>query len=106
MRQEGLMCVLEVPGRRLALISHSVADGERTLFEPGVCELISQDVVVKVIRFPLFVRVFLCPRMFRRTPCRRLTETRERLFGLFLFQYFSGTAHSFLWTCWNSATLG
>jgi hypothetical protein len=90
----------------LALISHSVADGERTLFEPGVCELISRDVVVKVIRFPLFVRVFLCPRMFRRTPCRRLTETRERLFGLFLFQYFSGTAHSFLWTCWNSATLG
>src|SRR5487761_1877991 len=80
----------------LALISHSLTDES--------CELFSRDVVVKLIRFSLSVRVFLSPRLFRRRLCRHLTDAEKKVFGLFLFQYFSGTAHSFSWTCWNSVT--
>jgi hypothetical protein len=61
----------------------------------GSCEKVSQGAVVWLIRFSLGARVFLSPRLFRRAPYQRLTEAREKLFGILLFQYFSGTAHSF-----------
>jgi len=50
---------------------------------------------------PFFVlrERFIFPRLFQRTPYQRLTWERERLFGMLQFQYFSGTAHSFSWTC-------
>jgi hypothetical protein len=57
-------------------------------------------VLLVVDPFFLFcVRVFVFPRLFQRTLYQRLTWDRERLFGMLLFQYFSGTAHSFSWIC-------
>jgi hypothetical protein len=68
--------------------------------------MVSRGAVVWLIRFFVLRESFLFPKLFRRTPYQRLTAARKKLLGILLFQYFSGTAHSFLWTCWNSATLG
>jgi len=52
-------------------------------------------VVGEQILFSLGVRVFLSLRRFRGTPYRRLTQAQKKLFGIFLFQHFNGTAQSF-----------
>ena len=57
--------------------------------------MVSRGVVVERIPFSLGVRVFLSLRRFRGTPYQRLTQARKKLFGIFLFQHFSGTAQSF-----------
>jgi hypothetical protein len=66
--------------------------------------MISQGAVMQLIRFSLGMRGFLSPKLFRRTPYHRLTEARKKLLGIFSFQYFSGTAHSFSWICRKSST--
>src|ERR1700746_930235 len=56
------------------------------------------------IRFSLRESFFLERAVSGAHLALRVTEVKKKLLGVVLFQYFTGKAHSFSWTCRNSAT--
>jgi hypothetical protein len=61
----------------------------------GSYEIVSRGAVAWRIGFSFLRESFFFPWRFGRTLCQLLTLARKKLLGIFLFQDFSGTAHSF-----------
>jgi len=84
-------------------MSHSLAEEERSLFELAVARKFRGWCC---LADPFFTgrESFSLSAAVSARSLPAVTEAREKLSGILLFQYFSGTLHSFSWTCWNNVT--